>query len=240
MTYQIGKHPPQPHLLFDPVRRAVERGVRVRMFMRGRNNMDAARAEAAAFAEADVEIVPDRLNHAKAAIADGRHGALFSANFLTGLGLTGGIEMGMRLDGTAALTEAVRYYEHAMDQANMTFVRDPSLDELASTLYAEALTPWPLPNSLEVVADDHTWRRLKEQQGVVLYERSGASTVTLHSGSDRWQLDTANGWWWLEQDSPPGKRRKTSEIFEAWLTRERTPEGVQRGLCPAVLVRMPM
>ncbi|MFI6290899.1 phosphatidylserine/phosphatidylglycerophosphate/cardiolipin synthase family protein [Nonomuraea sp. NPDC050790] len=237
MTYQIGRHPPEPRLLFDPVRRAVERGVRVRMFMRGRNNMDAARAEAAAFAGAGVEIVPDRLNHAKAAIADDRHGALFSANFLTGLGLTGGIEMGMRLDGTAALAEAVRYYEHAMAEANMTFAHDPSLEELAGALYAEALTPWPLPPSLEVVADDRTWRRLQEQQGVVLYERSGASPVTLRSGEERWQLDTANGWWWLEPCASPGQGRGAGETFEAWLTRERTPEGVERGLCAAALVR---
>jgi cardiolipin synthase A/B len=41
-------------------------------------------------------------------IADGTYGALFSANFLTRQGLTGGVEIGMRLEASPALTEALR------------------------------------------------------------------------------------------------------------------------------------
>jgi hypothetical protein len=43
------------------------------------------------------------------AIADRRHGALFSANFDTQWGLTSRVEVGCRLDGTSALSETVRY-----------------------------------------------------------------------------------------------------------------------------------
>lgn len=68
MAHALPKMPAEPKLLYDPVCRAINRGVRVRMLLRGRNNIHAARAEASAFAEAGVEIVPDSLNHAKGVI----------------------------------------------------------------------------------------------------------------------------------------------------------------------------
>lgn len=237
MTYGLPEHMARPDLLFEPVRRAVERGVRVRMLLRGRNHADAARAEASAFAETGVEIYPDQLTHAKAAIADGRCGAVFSANFLTYQGLIGGVEVGMRLDETQALAEAARYYEHVMAEADLRFVRNPRLGELARSLYAKALSPWPLPPTIEVVADRPAWERLAEQHGVVLYEQPSAGPVRLYSGRDRWKLEAVEGWRWLELEARGGKGRRASDVFEAWLTGDRTPEGVQRGLCPATLVR---
>lgn len=240
MTYRLPKGGLRPDLLFEPVCRAIDRDVRVRMLLRGRNNVLAARAEAKAFAEAGVEIVPDRLNHAKGVIADGKRGALFSANFLTDYGLTGGMEVGMRLDETPALVEALRYFEHAMVEANMSFVRNPRVDELAGTLYAEALTRWPLAPTLEVVAADADWERLSQQQGIVLYEQSGDKPITLYSGRDRWKLEGVEGWSWLESEPRDGKGQRAADVFEAWLTRERTPEGVRRGICPATFVRTVM
>lgn len=238
MTHNLPRMVAHPEMLFDPVRRAVERGVQVRMLLRGRNQVYASRAEATEFAEAGVEIYPDLLTHAKGAIADGRRGALFSANFLTDQGLTGGVEVGMRLDNTPALTEALRYFEHVMAEANMAFVRDPHLGELAGTLYAHALTRWPLPETIEVVADDNHWKRLAQQQGVVLYERTGTGPITLWSGSDQWKLENVEGWWWLEPEAHERKGRQATELFEEWLTtRNKTPDGVQRGLCSATLRR---
>jgi hypothetical protein len=65
-------------------------------------------------------------------------------------------------------------------------------------------------------------------------------TEALHSGPDRWRLNGDNGWWWLEAEKPNARDgRKAAEAFEAWLTRERTPEGVRRGLCPASFTRIP-
>jgi phosphatidylserine/phosphatidylglycerophosphate/cardiolipin synthase-like enzyme len=237
MSHPLPRQVARPELLFEPVRRAVERGVRVRMLLRGRNSADAARAEAYAFAEAGVEIYPDRLNHAKAVIADGHHGALFSANFLTHQGLTGGVEVGMRLDGTPALAEALRYYEHVMAEVNMGFVRNAPLGEVAGSLYAEALTRWPLPTTLTVTTNTATWERLAEQQGVVLYERSSTGQTTLYSERDRWRLENVQGRWWLTLEARDDSRQHAVDIFEAWLTRERTPNGVLRGLCPVTLLR---
>src|SRR5439155_7585666 len=139
----------------------------------GRNHMDASRAEAYAFAGAGVEIVPDRLTHAKCAIADGTRGALFSANFMTHHGLTGGVEVGMRLDDTRALAEAARYFEHLIAEADMTFVRDQVLRRLAESLYADDLTPCPLPPTVSVMVEDRHWATLRQQTGVVLYEWAG-------------------------------------------------------------------
>ena len=238
MAYGLPGMVAHPELLFDPVCRAVERGVRARMLLRGRNQVRASRAEATEFAKAGVEIYADRLTHAKGVIADGRFGALFSANFLTDQGLTGGVEVGMRLDDTSALTEAQRYFEHVMTEASMGFVLDPRLGQLADTLYAEALSRWPLSPTVEVMANDAAWERLARQQGVVLYERSGAGPITLYCGRDRWKLEGVEGWWWLAHEARVGKGQRAADVFETWLTtRDKVPEGVQRGLCPATLVR---
>jgi phosphatidylserine/phosphatidylglycerophosphate/cardiolipin synthase-like enzyme len=208
------------------------------MLLRGRNNVHAARAEATAFAEAGVEIRPDRLNHAKGVIADGRRGALFSANFLTDQGLTGGVEVGMRLDGTPALSEALRYFDHVMAEADMEFVRDSPLGELAESLYANALTSWPFPQTLDVIAEDAHWQRLANQPGVVLYEHPATGPVTLYSGHDQWLLENDGGWWWLTPHERAGKRQSAADTFESWLVaREKPAEAEQRGLCPATLVR---
>jgi phosphatidylserine/phosphatidylglycerophosphate/cardiolipin synthase-like enzyme len=236
MTAPLPRCRARPDLLFEPVCRALERGVRVRLLLRGRNNVPTARAEAAAFAAAGVEIFPDRLNHAKGVIADGRRGALFSANLATDHGLTGGVEVGMRLDDTAALAEALRYYEHQMNEANMGFVRDPSVGELAPALYAEALTRWPLDPTIDVMASDADWTRFAQAQGVALYERPPVGPITLYSGRDSWRLDRIEGWWWLERETRAGKGERAADVFEGWL-RHRTPEGVQRGLCPAIFRR---
>ncbi|MEV4320514.1 phospholipase D-like domain-containing protein [Actinocrispum sp. NPDC049592] len=236
MAHALPKTPAEPKLLFDPVCRAIDRGVRVRMLLRGRNNVHAARAEASAFAEAGVEIVPDSLNHAKGVIADGTRGALFSANFLTDLGLTGGVEVGMRLDDTPALAEARRYFEHVIAEADLRFAADPQLGELAQSIYARALAPWPLPEKIDVIVENMHWQQFADQEGVVLYERSGDGPITLYSGRDRWRLENMEGWWWLgpiEQAATPA-----ADIFESWLVaRNRPPEMVLRGLCHATFTQ---
>jgi hypothetical protein len=239
MSYRLPRAQMRPELLLEPVRRAVQRGVRVRLLMRGRNFLPAARAEATVFAEAGAEIIPDRSNHAKGVIADRTLGALFSANFTVPRGLTGGIEVGMRLDDTPALAEASRYFDHVMAEANMTFIQDPALGDLADTLYAEALTRWPLRRTLPVIARDSDWRQLAMEQGVVPYERVG-NAVTIYSGNSQWTLREEERAWRLiraqnarRTDTP---NRDAASLFEAWLS-GKVPEGVQRGLCPATLVR---
>lgn len=237
ISYPLPRVKTRPELLLKPVHDAVERGARVRLLLRGRNFLPAARAEAAAFADAGAEIIPDQRNHAKGVIADRQWGALFSANFTVPRGLTGGIEMGMRLDGTVALAEAHRYFEHVIAEADMEFVRDPALGDLADTLYADAMTPWPLPRTLTVTAADADWESLIAGEGVVPYERTAEGTVTLYSGQRAWTLrQSADGWQLTRRNENGAGHRSASDIFESWLT-GRNPDNIQRGLCPATLVR---
>lgn len=112
-TFSLKGIAEQPGLLLEPLRAAVDRGVEVRMLLRGRDRTEFLE-DPDALAEAGVRLFPCSLNHAKGLIADRKRGALFSANFDFVHGLTGGVELGMRIDGTPALAEALRYFEHAI------------------------------------------------------------------------------------------------------------------------------
>jgi hypothetical protein len=187
--------PARPELLLDPVRAAVDRGVDVRLLLRGRNIGDVTRREAATFADAGVRIVPDRLNHAKGVITEAVRGALFSANFVPHMGLLGGVEVGMRLDDTPALAEASRYFAHAMAEADMDFVRDPTVAELATGMSAESLTTWPHPAPLDVTTRPADWSALAASTDFALYEAESAQRLTIHCARRRWQLVRKNDRW---------------------------------------------
>jgi phosphatidylserine/phosphatidylglycerophosphate/cardiolipin synthase-like enzyme len=103
----------QPGLLIGPLRAAIARGVEVRMLLRNRPGADHL-SDARALQDLGVRLFPCSRNHAKGVIADRERGALFSANFDAAHGLTSGIELGVRLDGTPALQEALRFFEHAI------------------------------------------------------------------------------------------------------------------------------
>lgn len=227
--------PARPELLLDPVRAAVDRGVDVRLFLRGRNIGDATRREATTFADAGVRIVPDRLNHAKGVIADAEKGALFSANFVPHMGLLDGVEVGMRLDGTPALTEASRYFEHAMAEADMNFVRDSTVAELAKNMYAESFTTWPHPAPLEVDARPADWAELAASTDFALYEAESPEQLTIHCAHRQWQLVRENDRWSV--DSVSRADQTTADTLEKWLE-PRYKSTARRGFCPAVLRRM--
>lgn len=236
IAYQLSDDKPaRPELLLDPVRAAVDRGVDVRLLLRGRNIGDATRREATAFADAGVRIVPDRLNHAKGVIADAARGALFSANFVPHMGLLSGIEVGMRLDGTPALTEASRYFAHAIAEADMEYVRDPTVAELATGMYAESFTTWPHPTTLAVTAPRVDWSALAASTDFALYEAESAQQLTIHCARRRWQLVRDNDRWSV--DSVSGADQTTVDTLEKWLS-PRYKSSVRRGFCPAVLRRV--
>lgn len=227
--------PAQPELLLDPLRAAVDRGVDVRLLLRGRNIGDATRREAAAFADAGVRIVPDRLNHAKGVIADSSRGALFSANFVPHLGLLGGIEVGMRLDGTTALAEASRYFAHAMTEADLAFVRDATAGELATGIYAESFTTWPHPALLEVAARPADWSALAASMDFALYETESASRMMIHCGRQRWQLDRTGDHWSVDRVSRADQT--SAQTLEKWLG-PKYQSKTRRGFCPVALRRV--
>ena len=117
-------------LLLDPVRAAIARGVKVTLLLRPRRNKPRHLADAAELAQAGAVVYGDTRTHVKAAIADARHGALFSANFDFEHGLTSGVEVGCRLDGTPALAETTRYLRHAIDQATLSYTFRPTHRDL--------------------------------------------------------------------------------------------------------------
>jgi phosphatidylserine/phosphatidylglycerophosphate/cardiolipin synthase-like enzyme len=226
------KRPARPDLLLDQVRAVADRGVRVRLLLRGRNIGDATRREATAFADAGVTIVPDRLNHAKGVVADWTRGALFSANFVPHLGLLDGIEVGMRLDGTLALTEAARYFDHAMSEADLAFCRDLTAGELAAGLYANSFSAWPHPGQLAVTADPADWYALSEGTDFALYEEESEQRVTIYCERRQWRLIRNGNCWAIDKVSR--SNRSTAETMERWLG-PRYNNSHRRGIFPTIL-----
>lgn len=236
ISHQLSANrPARPELLLDPVRSAADRGVGVRLLLRGRNIGDATRREASAFAEAGVRIVPDRLNHAKGVIADATKGALFSANFVPHLGLLAGVEVGMRLDGTTALTEAGRYFDHAMAEADLDFRRDPTAAELATGLYAESFSAWPHRAPLAVLASPTDWSTLSNGKDFALFEAESDREVTIYCERRQWRLFRRDNHWVV--DRATGTDQATVDILEKWLGSYYRNKN-RHGVCPAVLDRV--
>jgi len=220
----------EPGLLHDRVAAAVERGVKVTLLCRARNNIPDHRDEAAALAALGVRIIGDSLTHAKGVIADGRHGALFSANLDGDHGLTSGVEVGVRLDGLPALTEAHRYLRHAIDHADLEFVVGPTQGQLNARLGAEWRRPWPGPDTITLTAPDMAWDALASIQPPVLYTRA-EGTIRLHAGGGEWILAGSR----LTMTTAPTQTRETVSQMNSWW--RGADRGDQRGFCPAALVR---
>ncbi|WIM99658.1 phosphatidylserine/phosphatidylglycerophosphate/cardiolipin synthase family protein [Actinoplanes oblitus] len=187
----------QPRRLLDAIARACARGVRVSLLVRGRNLPRDLR-DARMLTELGVRLFPDSLTHAKGALADGRTGALFSANFDFDHGLINGVEMGVRLDGTPALADAHRYLRHAMRNADMEYAARPSQRELAAGYPARWRKAWPLPAAVPITTDPSTWARFAAAAAhpPVLFEAQG-DEVALVTARDRWLLERAGNRWRL-------------------------------------------
>ena len=92
-----------------------------------------------------------------------------------------GVEVGVRLDDSPALTEAKRFFDHAMANADMRFVPNPTQRELDQGLSARWQQRWTLGRHLTVRADDATWRRLTTAAtaGPVLWEEASGLRLYL-------------------------------------------------------------
>jgi hypothetical protein len=243
-----------PDLLFDPVRAAIDRGTRVRLLLRSRN-FAAARATAGLLAGWGVDVRGDEKTHAKCAIADGRFGAVFSANFDAEHGIYQGVEMGVRLDGEPVLADVAHFFEHCLRCAPHRLVAHPGAAAAARFLVTRDLHRWPLPAELEVSGQDDAWAALGGTVGPVLYTARGDGDLTLHVDGGRWRLTgTATGP--VRRGADPGRWRLTliepptqagadrpAAMLDQWLepgrraTSEHPYRDHQRGLCPATLVR---
>jgi phosphatidylserine/phosphatidylglycerophosphate/cardiolipin synthase-like enzyme len=232
----------RPELLLDPLARALERGVRVSLLLRGRNLPRDLR-DAAALATLGVELHPDSLTHVKGVIADGRHGALFSANLDFDHGLISGVEAGVRLDGTPALAEARRLFLHAMHNADMKFIPRPTQAELDSAYPARWRKPWPFPGTLIVTAPDPVWHSFIQaaERPPILYEASDSGPIILHAGRRRWNLVRGAHTWRLEADARSDNDKESMDLMADWSKRRGASDSgagtARRGFIPAVLIR---
>lgn len=231
-------------LLLDPLERALDaHPLQVTLLSRARNNLATHRRDATALAGLGVIIHADSLNHAKAAIADERHGALFSANFDAEHGLLSGVEVGVRLDGQPALGEAVRYFDHAIANADLTFVARPTQREMNERLGAGWRSPWPFEADLQVTASRQTWERFRSAASSppVLFECEGDEKIRLYAGEGEWTLGrrVSDGARRLEQ-ADGGSRESAARLLSSWLSpprgkRSERGSRTRRGFCPALV-----
>ncbi|GAB1822279.1 phospholipase D-like domain-containing protein [Herbidospora sp. RD11066] len=223
-----------PGLLLDPVRAAAERGTRVRILVRAFPDRATHRAEATALVEAGAEVYADTETHVKGAFADTDKGALFSANFDAEHGMTSGVEVGCRLDGSPALAIARRFLDHMMTGADTDFVVDPRQRDLHDRMDRRCHwhLVWPLAREIEVAADDHDWREftLQSARGPVLYV-GGAPRIDLLTNGGRWSLVPGERYTLSRSQKPAVDPHRQ---LESWFGRK--GEG-PHGICPAVLVR---
>ena len=222
-------------LLLDPIRTAVTRGVRVKLLLRPRRNLPRHLAEATELAKSGVEIYGDQRTHVKAAVADGRHGALFSANFDFEHGLTSGVEAGCRLDGTLALGDTTRYLRHAIDQANLVYAVRPTHRDLDERLDADWRLPWPLGRRLDVVAAREEQATLAEAAAKwpVLFTIRSADELELHAGSRQWRLARREQDRYELTKSATGGGSDSRSVLTRWLATP--PAGPRRGVCATVI-----
>ncbi|WP_432904030.1 phospholipase D-like domain-containing protein [Micromonospora matsumotoense] len=236
-TFSLDGMSGRRELLLADVQAAVERGVTVRMLLRGRNHVPTHFADAATFAELGVQLYPCTLNHAKGVIADGVRGALFSANFDARHGLDRDVELGMRLDDTPALAEAARYFEHAIAERDLDYVRRPTAAVLAERLYSYQVSAWPLGEQVTVLAGDADWARLVDTaEGPVVFSGAADEGLALYAGHRSWRL-TATGSGPMRLVGVAERQRvAATERLVQWLT-EKGPRGREappsRGVCAA-------
>nr|ADK54891.1 phospholipase D [uncultured soil bacterium] len=223
--------------LLPAIEDACRRGVRVRLLVRGRNQPGHLR-DAAALAALGVELYPDSLTHAKGAVADAAHGALFSANFDLDHGLVNGVEAGIRLDGTPALGEARRFLLHVMRHSDLRYVQSPAHTDLDQAFPARWRRRWPYASRLRVRADDEHWQQLTAAalRPPVLYESGGEDKVTLYAGGQEWTLRRESAHWRLS--AVPAATEQGWKLVRSWTERRGERAGIPaRGFAAAVLMR---
>lgn len=183
-TYSIVQMQAKPHLVHDHILRAVDRGVRVRLFVRQRNAWPDQMGELVVLHDAGVRIHADLRNHAKVAIADSTRAMLFSANFDGVHGLDSGVEVGYRLKESSAIGELVRYMEHAIANADASFHRDPIAAELDGQLAARWCKPWPRKSEVTIDCSPKEFAFLAKEAvaGPCLYEQLNDNQYRLYVG----------------------------------------------------------
>jgi phosphatidylserine/phosphatidylglycerophosphate/cardiolipin synthase-like enzyme len=138
----------RPELLFEPLLATAKRGVSVELYLRSRAK---DLPELGPLVEAGVVVRGDPWNHAKYAVADGKAGLIFSANYDGEHGLTSGVETGVSL-----LPEEVepllRYHQLAWNAADTEVALLADRADLARRLPIDD-APWPHEMTLELAGE---------------------------------------------------------------------------------------
>ena len=215
-SFSLTKLTTAPEWIIDPLSSAIARGVSVDLLVRGRNFSSHCQ-QAQALADLGINIFADSLTHAKGIVADGRQGAIFSANLDLDHGLLGGIEVGVCLGDGPALREIHRYLRHAMAHANMTFVPRPTQDELNIGHPARWHRRWPHGKDISVCADDGGWRRLAEAAGSTpaLFAQVGED-CEIYVGGGTWRLSPGTPAARLTLIDRPCNPQQTIDVLDAW------------------------
>ncbi len=244
-TFSLNGMAQHRDLLLEPLERAMgERSLDVSLLARARN-LETHRQDAQALSALGVTVYGDSLNHAKAVIADGCRGALFSANFDAKHGLLSGVEAGVRLDGEPALSAAARYFDHAIEHAELVFTPRPSQRELAQRLGAGWRKRWPFELDLRVAASDGVWERFRDaaETAPVLFTCEGSAKLRLYAGADQWTVgDRLPGGARRLGRAVTADPRDAAHVLRSWLSprggRDEGTAGVSRGFCPASVRRV--
>jgi len=239
-TYSLASMTDDPSLLFEPLKRAKDRGVEIRFFIRQRNAWPEQMHELLALDDMGAKVFGDTRNHAKAVVADGREGVVFSANFDAKHGLTTGVEVGVVLPNEEVARQVQHYLDHVIEHADTAFVRAPTLAELDGHLAARWCSRCELPGTITVRATQGDWEELVDatSRGAVLYERKDEVTWLLFAGDKLFELQGSEGGYRLRvnaADIPLNAR------LEDWLRSSRAPEiTARRGFCSSRLAYQPL
>ncbi len=247
-TFSLNDLTANRELLLKPLEAATAgRAVQVSLLCRGRNNVPSHRRDAAALHDLGVQIHADSLNHAKAVIADDQYGALFSANLDARHGLLDGVETGVRLDSQPALDEAVRFFSHSIEHADLQYARNPTGRQMDHRLAARWRTPWSHETRIKVTTEPETWQQFRAAASTapVLYSQEPHGSIRIHAAGRQWLLSAPSGTSARNlapaatEPSRTGQKTpaEAADLLDHWLSSSRSGNqiGVTRGICPAVL-----
>lgn len=227
-TYSITGMSQNPELVMEPLARAIRRGVSARLLIRQRNAYQWQMADLLAVHELGVQIHGDVRNHAKTVVTDRKLAAVFSANFDAVHGLNSGVEAGMRLGDPAAVERIARYLDHAMSNAETTYVVNPTLAELDGRLAARWIAPWPHHVVVSVPFGTPLFEALGRAGEPILYEQAADETLTVYVGGLALCVNSG--------DVTPSDVTATQRL-QNWLESSRFAGKPcsKRGFCPATI-----
>lgn len=237
-TYSLCGMTGKRWMLIDPIEKAIRRGVKTRLFIRQRNAFPRQSSELECLHDLGVEVLGDLRNHAKAVIADGKHAVVFSANFDAQHGLDSGVEVGVYLpSGTKVVTAVDRYLQHAIENADVRYVRNPSQADLDGILAARWCSPCLLPKKLTVKCSPSDWLTFREatESGPVLFEITGNDPCRLIAGDNEFHLVQDGS---AHRLQPRSASASSAETLRTWLgsARQKRQDEVKRGFCVSEVI----